>query len=294
MIWVNIRRKNKPPLIIGTYYGKQESRTSKNEIEFEIQLLTEEIIEMKREGEIIIAMDGNAKIGLIDEAISRNGKLLNQVFNDQDLIVLNKSAKCTGSITRQNTKNKDEVSAIDFVVTTTEAEKWVESVLIDEEGLMKIKGRNETDHNTIQIDLNIPDLDYTKPIKHTTWNLQAPEENWTEFNRQLDKRQLTATQILQSNLPMNEKYRKWFHEIDNAARETIGKTTIKLKKRQRTSNKLKDLRNKKKELQTLIQNENNHEKRKLLIDNYKDLQKQTNEPFTYFLSILMPKKKKNY
>ena len=62
MIWVNIRRKNKPPLIIGTYYGKQESRTNKNEIEQELQLLSEEITEMKHEGEIIIAMDGNAKI----------------------------------------------------------------------------------------------------------------------------------------------------------------------------------------------------------------------------------------
>ena len=115
MIWVNIRRKNEPPLIIGTYYGKQESRTTKNEIEQEIQLLNEEITEMKREGEIVIAMDGNAKIGILNEAISRNGKLLNQLFDYHDLKVMNHSSKCIGRITRQNTKNKNEVSAIDFL-----------------------------------------------------------------------------------------------------------------------------------------------------------------------------------
>ena len=63
------------------------------------------------------------------------------------LSILNKSEKCKGKITRQNTKNANEYSAIDFVVASNEAEKWIESVLIDEEGLMKIKGKNETDHN---------------------------------------------------------------------------------------------------------------------------------------------------
>ena len=76
LIWVNIRRGGKTPLIAGTYYGKQETPASKDEIEQEMHLLTEEIIEMKKEGEIILAMDGNAKIGLLNEKPSRNGKLL--------------------------------------------------------------------------------------------------------------------------------------------------------------------------------------------------------------------------
>ena len=126
------------PLIIGTYYGKQETRTSKAEIEQEIQLLTEEIAEMKREGEIIIAMDGNAKIGILGEPISRNGILLIEAFDKMSLTVLNESRKCTGRITRQNTKNSNEISAIDFVVASSEAEKLIEKVHIDEVGLMKI------------------------------------------------------------------------------------------------------------------------------------------------------------
>ena len=74
IIWVSIRRRKTPPLFVGTYYGKQETRTSKNEIEREMTLLNEEIEEIQKEGEILLTMDGNAKIGLLGEEISRNGK----------------------------------------------------------------------------------------------------------------------------------------------------------------------------------------------------------------------------
>ena len=106
ILWISIKRKNFPPLFIGTYYGKQETRTSKDEIEKEMTLLQEEITEMKRDGEIYLAMDANAKIGLLNEPISRNGKLRLNVLKSTDLIIMNKSEKCIGSITRQNTKKR--------------------------------------------------------------------------------------------------------------------------------------------------------------------------------------------
>ena len=108
MMWISIRRKNLPPLMVGVYYGKQETRTSKNEIEKEMMLLREEIQEMKDEGEIMIAMDGNAKIGILGEEKTRNGKLLLQVFDDAGLKVMNRSKKCDGRVTRMNTKNEDD------------------------------------------------------------------------------------------------------------------------------------------------------------------------------------------
>ena len=72
LMWISLRRKNLPPLFIATYYGKQENKTTKDEIEREMMLLNEEISEMKQEGEIMIVMDGNAKIGILGEPISRN------------------------------------------------------------------------------------------------------------------------------------------------------------------------------------------------------------------------------
>ena len=36
LMWVSIRRKQQAPIFVGSYYGKQESRTSKEEIEREL------------------------------------------------------------------------------------------------------------------------------------------------------------------------------------------------------------------------------------------------------------------
>ena len=81
-------------------------------------LLKEEINEMKKEGDIMITMNGNARIGLLVEDISRNGHLILKVFHETRLQVLNKSNNCKGKITRKNTNNENEKSAIDFVVVS--------------------------------------------------------------------------------------------------------------------------------------------------------------------------------
>ena len=169
IMWISVRRGNSLPLFIGVYYGKQESRTSKDEIENEMSLLKEEIREMCNEGEIIIAMDANAKIGLLGEEISRNGRLILSVFQEEELHILNGSEKCTGKVTRRNTKNHSEISAIDFVVASHEATVMIKKVTIDEDGLFKIKGRtHETDHNTINIDICMNEVDKTKVVKKRT------------------------------------------------------------------------------------------------------------------------------
>ena len=189
MMWLSVRRNQIEPLFIAVYYGKQESRTNKEEIEQEMSLLQEEISEMSNEGDVIIAMDANAKIGLLNEEISRNGRLILQVFQEEDLNIVNGSEKCEGRITRQNTKNAQEISAIDFVVTCQEGMKMITRMSIDEDGIYKIKGKNETDHNTISLDINMKNVDKTKVIKKTDWNLRASSEKWTQFGEELVRRQ---------------------------------------------------------------------------------------------------------
>ena len=185
LMWISIRRKNLPPVIMGSYYGKQETRTNRDEIEREMRLLKEEITEMQNEGEILLAMDGNAKIGILGEDISRNGRLLLQLMDDTGLHIMNKSEKCFGKITRRNTKKEEEKSAIDFIVTNSKVEKWIKKITIDEEGLLRIKGRNETDHNTITIDMIIKNIEKSKREKKTGWNIRAPAEKWANFSHQL-------------------------------------------------------------------------------------------------------------
>ena len=90
---------------------------------------------------------------------------------------MNKSRKCKGVITRQNRKNTSEKSAIDFVVSSMEAESMIESVTIDEEGLYRFKGKCESDHNTIMTEMNIAKKGERK-VKRCDWQLNAPDEKW--------------------------------------------------------------------------------------------------------------------
>ena len=134
IIWVSIRRKQQKPIYVGVYYGKQESRNNRSEMLQEMDKLSQEIHEKMNEGEVALFMDGNAKLGLLGETVSRNGELLGKVFDECDLMLMNMSDKCVGKVTRENRKNKDEKSAIDFLVVTQEIENYIQEMIIDEKG----------------------------------------------------------------------------------------------------------------------------------------------------------------
>ena len=281
LIWVFVHKRNKRPLFIGSYYGKQETRTSKNEIEREFQLLSEEIEEKSKDGEIFLAMDANAKIGILNESISRNGKLLLDVVQKHKLTIVNCTNKCKGRITRQNTVNSNEVSAIDYIMTSPTVDKWIQEMTIDEEGLLKITGKKQSDHNTISVKIEIKDIEKMKPVKNVNWNLRAPEEKWKLFEENLKNRYVKATDIIMNEKGnIDEKYNKWCHEIDSAARESIGKTTYNLNTKKRTSKEHYQLQQEKKTIKTLLDKERDSEKRFLLIGRYKQLQNDIREQIT--------------
>ena len=276
LIWISVRRKNLPPIMIGSYYGKQESRTSKEEIEREMFLLNEEINEMKNEGEVLLAMDANAKVGILGEPISRNGALLIKVLELTGLTLMNKNTKCQGSITRTNTKNPNEISAIDFVTTSENVATWIKDMTIDECGLTKVKGKNDSDHNTIIVNMVIKSLDRTYAVKLTTWNIRASDEKWENFSTALENRRSKANKIIKSdNGTIDERYKKWLKTIEEAAWQTIGKTTIKNGTHAKTSDEVKEMGVLKKQLKQKIENEVDKEKKYDLVNEYKSLQEDT-------------------
>ena len=291
MMWLSIRRKHLPPLMVGVYYGKQESKTSKNEIELEMQLLNEEIEEMKHEGELLIAMDANAKIGLMNENISRNGHLILETFENTGLIIMNKSSKCDGVITRMNTKNQNEKSAIDFILATETAEIWIKHIEIDETGLYKIKGKNDSDHNTISIKLDLEHVDNCINGRHTDWNIRAPSEKWTLFSDQLNMRNMKATMtITDQRLPLEARYKRWYHELDQAARQTIGRTTIKHGKPPKVSIELNELQTMKRMMKLEIRDPTNMERKTTLVTQYKDIQQRIHDQIIKEKTMIIQKK----
>ena len=108
IIWVSVSRRCEPPVYIGSYYGKQETTCSNSDIYEEMGKLSEEILELQRDGEVILCMDANAKTGLMGEEVSRNGKLMMNMFEECELEVVNGGEKCVGVVTRQNRKRPSE------------------------------------------------------------------------------------------------------------------------------------------------------------------------------------------
>ena len=195
-------------------------------------------------------MDGIGKIGILGEPKIRNGQLLEEVFDNHDLTIMNKSDKCIGKVTRQNTKQSTEKSAIDFVVTDSEIEKWINSMKIDEDGLLKISGKNDTDHNTIVVDLTISKFEKKpKPAPNVQWKLHAPQTNWVKFRHELRRQEPEIKALFQDPaIPVETMYSRWMKKMDTTARISIGKTTIKVNKCEKFSMEIHELRRRKKEI----------------------------------------------
>ena len=253
-------------------------------------------------------MDGNGKIGLLGKQKSRNGKHLESVFEEQCLEVINRSEKCMGKVTRQSTTNENEKSAIDFVVADHLVNKDIELMMIDEAGDLKIKGLKSTDHNTITVNLRIKGTERHRQAKKTKWRLNAPEASWAKLRHEIKKLGTETEKNCQStSATLDQKYAKWLKGLETAAGISIGKTTIKQKTKERFSEEIKDLRDKKKEIKQRLNSGNG--KDNATKSEYKDIQekirnqillertKKTNEMFEKMTqdksSVVLEGKEKN-
>ena len=287
LMWISLRTTTGRPTMIGVYYGPQESRTNKDEIELEMCLLREEIQEMTNEGNILLAMDGNGKINLLNEGVSRNGKLLLDIFKETKLNVLNGTEICQGSITRKNTRDHNEISAIDFIVANEQISSQVVKMIIDEDGIHKVKGRHESDHNTISLELHMEKTNKEKVLKKTEWNLRASDEKWSEFREELKKRTQIASQILLTDAPFEDRYKLWQGQLTEAAMVSIGKTTFKEGGKEKFSDEVKILRAKKKEIKNEIKNCSDYERRKTLVSDHKTIQDETTAKIATEKTVIM-------
>ena len=246
LAWISIRRKNQKPLYLGVYYGKQESRNNRDEMLKEMDDLGNEIQEKISEGDVILFMDGNGKIGILGEDISRNGNFLINLFSECELEVINKTDKCQGKVTRVNRTNSAEISAIDFVVSTPHAEDLIRSMTIDENCDYVLKSGAMSDHNSIIVELDVNETKDKVVEKVIKWRINAPVEKWERLKKELSQCAADCRSLVEGNtLSMNEKYQRWKNIITNKAMGPIGKTTIKTNKSKRESILVKNLRKEK-------------------------------------------------
>ncbi len=155
IVWIEIRKNNKEKLYIGTYYGKQENATVED-VEREFVQINTQISSLRKKGEIILAGDFNAKIDIkkehMEQKQSSSGKHL-QLIDLQNLQPI--LTKCsTGTWTWQNRNKPEEHSLIDYILTIEKVTDKVIDNIVDEERLYRIKGRKNSDHNTMLISIN--------------------------------------------------------------------------------------------------------------------------------------------
>lgn len=229
VIWVEIKHGNQKTYI-GCYYGPQES-APREEVEREISQLKTQIIKLKKQGRVILTGDFNAKLEINktnqQQKISRNGQQLLELINETDLTPITLKSD-RGFWTRQNRNNPNEKSMIDYILTDKHTAKRVEEVIIDEAGTHRLKGTNETDHNTILVTIEIET--HRKNEKITTWN-KGTEQQWEKYNNTINEK---AHQI--------NSYKDLEIIITNTLEESIGKKTITInqnKTKESASTKLK-------------------------------------------------------
>ena len=119
-------------------YGPQEYDDSSTIINYWQELESEIIKSKDLNRNIIIQMDANAKLGPemikgCPHKMSNNGKLLYNVIERQDLIVINALDLCKGIITRERIfQDKTEKSVIDFIIVSRGLLESVTEMNIDE------------------------------------------------------------------------------------------------------------------------------------------------------------------
>ncbi len=235
--WAEIKSGTQKTFI-GIYYGNQEKAPAE-EVQSDFDAIKSQINTLKQEGDVILVGDFNAKLKInipsknINQAQSRNGEMLQSVLEEAESIALNtKENICEW--TRENRKKPDEKSIIDYVIVSRKTEAKIKDTKVDIAGTHRLKGKEETDHNTILLETNM-----SLKTNHTlrkVWKKGKPQD-WANFNNDIEK-------TIKEDKPKN--FDELEELITKKLKKHIGQITIK-NNRKRESKKAKEIREKKKE-----------------------------------------------
>ena len=260
IIWVEYKTPNNRPTYIGVYYGPQEKQ-NKDETEAQYAHLTTEIEQLKTKGKVILAGDFNAKLKVnqnnIQQEQSRNGKYLQDLIDQTNMKPVSINYPKT-TWTRENRKNNEEKSIIDYVIASNNASDQITGLEIDDIGRWRLKGKEETDHNTITFEIQSQKPPFmTKKTKKKRWILDK-KEAWEKFNNYLKEEH--------KNNGAND-YDTYKKMINKGLEIHIPKITIKDhgkgKESQKTKTLREEMRKRRKETQNM-KNMNLMDKRELI------------------------------
>jgi len=254
---------------IGCYYGPQENQP-REEVERQYSQIETQIHKHKKDGRVILGGDFNAKlqinIGNIKQKESRNGEILRRMLNSTEMEPINLRS-LTGLWTRENMKNPQEKSTIDYILTCERTTPMVKHIEVDERGSLRMKGHSaESDHNTITATIEM--AMEKKEHKVKKWNLNN-EEGWKKYNDRMKS-------ITERDIPRT--YEGCRDLILKTLKDSVGRKTITIKHcGTKWSQTLKDLKKKRKEKKKEFEKSTTHNKTQRLTEYYRaqeDVRKQ--------------------
>ena len=217
-----------------TAYGPQEEAPEDKVNKF-YSTLEEEIIQCEKENCALIAeLDCNAKLGneIIKgdpNTISANGRILQDILERRECVVVNASDKCTGTITRSRMKGgSKEESVLDYVIVNAAAAPYVQTMVIDESKAKALtrftKGKAvPSDHNLLICTFNIP-LKKALPPRKEIYRLRNPEELQTF--KETTSNTKAFTQCFMGDDSVKKQGKAWINLIQKTIRSSFKKIRI--------------------------------------------------------------------
>ena len=198
--------------------------------------LDNEVLESNMEGSgCIILMDSNSWLGsdvLKNDPHQRNknGQLfINFLRRNPQMHLLNASNKCEGLITRcRSLENRNELSAIDFVLVCEKVMPYVTKFIIDEQKLYALSNYSKkkisySDHNSLIGFIELQ-LKKTKIERKVIFNFKNTESMATFKKKTNDNQGLINTFL--DNTPFPKQVQVWWKNVKNLIHKSFKKIRV--------------------------------------------------------------------
>ena len=120
-----------------------------------------------------------------------------------------------GTWTRQNRKNTTEKSIIEHILVSPTQKRIIEDIEIDELGTLRIKGENDTDHNTITATIL---TECSNPHSVTKRIKINNEEGWDKLSNKIKE----MVQNKEAQVNCNTEYEQIIETIKRMMKESLG------------------------------------------------------------------------
>ena len=214
-----------------------ETETSEDNFNFFLKLETQ-IKVAKNVGNLIcIQMDANSKFGknIIkddpSDKMSENGKALFDIIENENLVLVNSTDKCLGTITRyRKTTKKTEIAVLDFFILCRRLYEMLLQMTIDEDRihvLTKYSTKNGvkkvvvSDHNPMWCEFDLKWSSFIKPSRKVEFNFKN-NESIEAFKAYNDENE-TLINCLQDSSDIISGGRKWFSELKDSIHKSFKK-----------------------------------------------------------------------